>query len=58
MAHEPPATLQKMFGVLEARTQEEADIHVILERVDVAEGQIRDAGRGMAIVPQFQDIGP
>jgi hypothetical protein len=49
-------SLQQASRVLQQRTKEEADVEVILERVDVAKGCVVDAGGRTSVVHQFAHV--
>jgi hypothetical protein len=49
-------SLEQAGRVLQQRTKKEADVDVILERVDVGEPGVADAGGRTAIVHQFADV--
>ena len=57
--HVAPAlarSLQQASRVLQQRTKEEADVDVILERVDVAKRRVVDAGGRTSVVHQFAHV--
>ena len=57
VAHESPGAGQEMVRVIQNRPEVEPDIHVGSECGDIAEGEVADAGRGLAVMKQFQHIG-
>ncbi len=57
MAHAPPRTFEQAVGVGQVSAMEEADVHVRLEGVDVAERRILDTGHRAAVVEHFADVG-
>jgi len=56
MAHETPRAYQQACGIRQNATKEEPDVHVGPERIDVAKGEVANAGCGVAIMEQFQDV--
>jgi hypothetical protein len=56
VAHAFARSLQEAGRVLQRRTMEEADVHVISERVDVSEGRVLDTGDRAAVVHQLPHV--
>lgn len=56
MTHEAPRALQQARGILQDTAEEEPNVHVVPERIDVAERQVPDTGRRMPVMKQFQDV--
>ena len=58
VTHEPAAALEQSRGVLELGAAEETDVDVGLERVDVGERGVADAGGRGAVVHQLAHVFP
>ena len=56
MPHELACTLQEAVGIGNFSAAEESNIHVGFEDIDVAEGRVTDARRGLAVMQQLPHV--